>query len=191
MLPTKFQVNWPFNSGEGKNRFSRWRPSWISYLNDFSYLISKSPQCLLLSFKSIGLLVQEKRRKVDFMDGRHGHYLGFLFGTILAIFDFFDWLFGSEEEEKKGFSRWLPQRPFWISDQNNFSYFDLPVAPMLPTKFQVNYPFGSEEVNDRFSRWRPSWTSDRNDFSYFWSTCHSDASYQVSSQLDFRLSWSK
>ena len=23
MLPTKFRVNWPFGSGEGKNRFSR------------------------------------------------------------------------------------------------------------------------------------------------------------------------
>ena len=34
MLPTKFQVNWPFGSGEeAKNRFSRrppWRSSWIS-----------------------------------------------------------------------------------------------------------------------------------------------------------------
>ena len=31
MLPTKFQVKWPFGSGEeAKNRFSRWRPFWIS-----------------------------------------------------------------------------------------------------------------------------------------------------------------
>ena len=31
MLPTKFRVNWPFSSEEeGKNRFSRWPPSWIS-----------------------------------------------------------------------------------------------------------------------------------------------------------------
>ena len=38
MLPTKFGVNWPFSSGdEAKNRFSRWRPPWISDLNDFSY----------------------------------------------------------------------------------------------------------------------------------------------------------
>ena len=41
MLPTKFQVNWPFGSGEKmKNRFSRWpprRPSWISDWYDFSY----------------------------------------------------------------------------------------------------------------------------------------------------------
>ena len=34
MLPNKFQVNWPFGSGEeAKNGFSRW----ISEQNDFSY----------------------------------------------------------------------------------------------------------------------------------------------------------
>ena len=58
---------------------------------------------------------------------------------------------------------------------------------MLPSKFGVNWPFGSgEETKNRFSRWRPwrpSWISDQNDFSYFWSTSHPDASYQVSSQL--------
>ena len=58
---------------------------------------------------------------------------------------------------------------------------------MVPSKFGVNWPFGSgEEAKNRFSRWRPwrpSRISDRNDFSYFWSTSHPDASYQVSSQL--------
>ena len=35
--------------------------------------------------------------------------------------------------------------------------FDVQVTPMLPTKFQVNRPFGSEEeeAKNRFSRWRP------------------------------------
>ena len=43
---------------------------------------------------------------------------------------------------------------------------DLQVTPMLPTKFQVNWPFGSgEEAKNRFSR-GPSLISDRNDFSY-------------------------
>ena len=37
MLPSKFGVNCPFGSGEAKNRFSRWRPSWISDWQDFSY----------------------------------------------------------------------------------------------------------------------------------------------------------
>ena len=34
--------------------------------------------------ESIGLSVQEKKRKIDFQDGGH---LGFPIGTILAIFD--------------------------------------------------------------------------------------------------------
>ena len=45
---------------------------------------------------------------------------------------------------------------------------------MLPTKFRVNWPFGSEEeAKNRLSRrlpWRPSWISDWHDFSYFSST---------------------
>ena len=48
--------------------------------------------------------------------------------------------------------------------------FDLQVTPMLPSKFGVNWPFGSGEAKNRFSRWlpwRPSWISDRHDFSYF------------------------
>ena len=65
--------------------------------------------------------------------------------------------------------------------------FDLQVTLMLPTKFRVNWPFGSgEEAKNRFSRWRPwrpSWISDRKDFSYFLSTSHPNASYQVLSQL--------
>ena len=62
--------------------------------------------------------------------------------------------------------------------------FDLQVTLMLPSKFGVNWPFGSgEEAKNRFSRWRPSLISDRQDFSYFWSTGHPDASYQVLSQL--------
>ena len=132
MLPTKFQVNWPLGSGEDvKNRFSWWsprRPSWISDQNGFRYFWSTSHP------------------------GNHGGHLGFPIRIILAN-------------------------------------FDLQVTLMLPTKFQGNWPFGSgEEAKNRFSRWgswRPSWISNRKDFSYFWSTSHSDASYQVSNQLAF------
>ena len=48
--------------------------------------------------------------------------------------------------------------------------FDLQVTPMLPTEFQVNWPFGSGEAINRFSIWPPWWPSsisDWNDFSYF------------------------
>ena len=67
--------------------------------------------------------------------------------------------------------------------------FDLRVTPMLPIKFQVNWPFGSGEEANNFSRrlpWWPSWISDWHDFSYFWSTSHPNVSYQVWSQLAFR-----
>ena len=130
---------------------------------------------------------------------------------------------------KNAFSRWPPWWPYWISNPNDL-IFDLQVTPMLPTKFQVNWPFGSgeevknsfsshgghlgflirmilaifiykspwcflrsfkslhsgEEAKNRFSRWWPwwpSWIPDWNLFSYFLSINHSDASYQVSSQL--------
>ena len=46
--------------------------------------------------------------------------------------------------------------------------FDPQDTPMLPSKFGVNWPFGSgEEEKNRFSRWQPCWISDRHDFSYF------------------------
>ena len=45
--------------------------------------IYKSHRCFLPSFESIGLLVQKKKRKIDFKDG---HHLGFPIGTILTIF---------------------------------------------------------------------------------------------------------
>ena len=68
---------------------------------------------------SIGLSIQEKKLNKDFNDGGHGGHLGFLIGTILAI-------------------------------------FDIQVTPMHSTKFQVNWPFGSEEeAKNRFSRWQP------------------------------------
>ena len=86
MHPTKFQVKWPFDPGEeAKNNFSKWpprRPSWISDRNDFSYFDLQVTKCFLPSFKSICLLVQEKRKE---RFSRWGH-LGFLIGTILAIF---------------------------------------------------------------------------------------------------------
>ena len=50
---------------------------------------------------------------------------------------------------------------------------------MLPSKFGVNWPFGSgEEAKNRFSRWLPwlpSWISDWNNFSYFLSISHPNA----------------
>ena len=67
-----------------------------------------SPQYFLPSFKSFGHLVQEKKRKIDFQDGRHGGHLGVPIRTILTI-------------------------------------FDIQATMMLPTKFDVDWPFDSRE----------------------------------------------
>ena len=100
----------------------------------YLFLIHKSPQYFLPSFESIGLSVQEKKRKIDFQDGCHGSHLGFPIETILAIFDLqvtpmlptkfgVNWLLGLGEEAKNRFSRWLPWRQSWISDRNDFTNF--------------------------------------------------------------------
>ena len=57
---------------------------WLAWFQLF--LIYKSPRCFLASLETIGLSVQEKKRKIDFQDGCHGGHLDFLIGTILAIF---------------------------------------------------------------------------------------------------------
>ena len=126
--------------------------------------------------ESIGLSVQEKKRKIDFQDGGHGGHLGFPIGTILAIFDLqvtlmlpskfgVNWPFGSGEEAKIDFQ---DGGHFGFPIGTILAIFDLQVTLMVPSKFEVNWPLGSgEEAKNRFSRWPPSWISDRNDFSYF------------------------
>ena len=79
----------------------------------------------------LGLGEEAKNR---FQDGCHGGHLGFPIGTIFGIF----YLqvspmlpssfkgnkpFGSGEEAKNIFLRWLPWWPAWISDRNDFTYF--------------------------------------------------------------------
>ena len=124
---------------EQNNRFSKWspwRPPWISVRKDFYLLYFDLQITRMVPTESISLSVQEKKRKIEFQDGRDCGHIGFPIGTILPI-------------------------------------FDLQVIPMLPTKFRVNWPFGSgEEAKNRFSTWsprlwRPFWIFDRNDFSYF------------------------
>ena len=125
------------------------------------FLIYKSPWWFLLSFKSIGLSVQEMTQKIDFKDVRYGGHLGFPIGMILAIFDLpvtpmlptkfrVNLPFGSGEEAKNRFSRWPPWQPAWISDQNNFSYFWSTVTQKLPTQVRVNWLFGGHGSHHRF-----------------------------------------
>ena len=129
--------------------------------------------------ESIGLLVQEKKQKIDFQDGGH---LGFPIGTILATFDLqvtlmlpskfgVNWPFGSGEEAKNNFQDGGHGGHLGFPIGMILAIFDLQVTLMLPSKFGVHWPFGSgEEAKNRFSRWlpwRPSWISDRHNFSYF------------------------
>ena len=124
------------------------------------------PWCFLPSFKSVGLLVQKKKHKIEFQDCGHR----FTIGMVYAIFDLqvtmfptkfqVNWPFSSggemekkkkkkkrkkKKRKKKRFSRWPPWQPFWISNRNNFSQFYLPFTMMLPTKFWVNWPLRSRE----------------------------------------------
>ena len=109
-----------------------WWPSWISDQQDFSYFWSTSPWYFLPSLESTGLLPQEMKWKIDFQDGGHVSHFGFPIGTILAIFDLqvpqfllpsFEstGLSVQKKKQKNWFSRWLPWRPSWISDQHDFS----------------------------------------------------------------------
>ena len=63
-------------------------------------------------FKSVGILVQEKKQILDFQDGHLG---GFKFQV--------NGPFSSGEEVKNIFSRWQLQWPSCISNWNSFSYF--------------------------------------------------------------------
>ena len=108
--------------------------------------------------ESIGLSVQEKKRKLDFQDGSNGGHLGFPIGTILAIFDLQVTLCFLASLESTGL---LVQEKRKIDFQDGghlgfpigkiLAIFDLQVTPMLPSKFEVNWPFGSgEEAKNRF-----------------------------------------
>ena len=167
----------------------------------------KSPRCFLPSFESVGLSVQEKKRKTDFQDGHHDGHLRFPIETILAIFDPQITLMISYQvsshlafrfrrrREKIDFQDGHHDGHLGFPIEIILAFFDVQVTPMLPTKFLRSYPFGSgEKAKNRFLCWsplRPSWIFDRNDFRYFWSTGHSNASYQVSSQLAFRFRFSR
>ena len=79
MLHTKFQVNWPFGSGEVKNRFSRWGHLGLPIGTNLVTLDLQGT--LMLPIKSTGFSVQ-KKRKIDFQESGH---LGFPFGTMSAF----------------------------------------------------------------------------------------------------------
>ena len=126
----------------------------------------------LPSFKSICLSAKEKF-KISFQDGGRGSHLGFSIGTILAIFDqqlsypdtnsyqVPSQLIGLSVQKKFEifFQDGGRGSHLWISNRNNLSYFwstiKLPRNLFLPSSESINWPFGSGEVQNIFSRWRP------------------------------------
>ena len=96
-----------------------------------------------------------------------------------------NWLFGSRDEVKNRFSRWRPWQPSWISDRNDFSYFQ---STSHPASYQVlsQLAFGvGEEGQNRFSRWppwQPSWIYDRHYFSF-------DLQVTPMPPTKFRVNW--
>ena len=194
MLPTKFQVNRPFCSGEeAKNRFSRLpgrRPSWIFDRNFFSYFWSTSHPHASYQVSSQFAFLYRRRsenrfsrwlpRRPSLISDRNDFSCVFINKSPWCFLPSYE-LFGPSVQEKKRkinsqHGRWVAATAAILDFRTTLAIFDVQVTPMLPTKFQVNWPFGSgEEAKNRFSRWpprRPTSISDRNDFSCFWSTSH-------------------
>ena len=149
--------------------------------------------CFLPNFKSIGLLVQEKKVKNWFSRwwpswiSDQYDFIYFRSTSPWCFLPSFNSI-GLSGQEKKWKINFQDGGHLGFPTRIILSFFDLQVTQMLPTEFQVNWLFGSgEEAKNRFSRWRPSGISDQNSFSYLWSTSHPDASYKVSSQLAFQF----
>ena len=99
--------------------------------------------------------VQEKKRKIDFQEGRHwiSHQNDFSFfffylqvTPILPTKFQVNWPFGSGEEDKKDFQAGGHGGHLWFRIRMILAIFDLLVTPMPHTKFRVNLFNGSEGV---------------------------------------------
>ena len=111
-----------------------------------------------------------------------------------------NWPFGPGEEAKNRFSRWLPWRPSWILDWNDFSYFSSISHPNVSGQLTFGFrrrsflaSLESIGLSVQEKKLKTDFQDGRHgghlgfpiakDFSYFWSTSHPDAFYQVSSKL--------
>ena len=94
---------------------------------------------------------------MDFQDGSHSGHNRLPIGTILAIFLSTSMCFlPSFLVQKKQKIDFQDGSHLGFSIGMIIANFDLQVTPRLPTKFKVNWPFGSgAEAKNRFSKWRP------------------------------------
>ena len=191
MPPTKFQVSWPFGSGEeAKNKFSRGPPrrsSWISDRNDFCYFWSTSHPDTTYQVSSQPAFLFRRTILaflcISHLDASYSGHLTFKFGK--------------RSEEYLFWSTRRPDPTYQVSRQSAFclrkeakidfqdcghgGHLGFPIGTILavliyksPRCFLPSFksigPSG-EEAKNIFSRWpprRPSWISDRNNFSYFY-----------------------
>ena len=132
-----------------------------------------SPRCFILSFKSTGLLVQEKKRKIQFQNSSHLGVQSERFKLFLINMSSRCFLpsfksVGLLVQEKKCTIDFQDGGHLGCSISLILVIFNLQEPPMLPTKFHVNWSFSSgEDAKNSFSSWppwRPLWISDRNDF---------------------------
>ena len=182
MLPPKFRVSWPFDSGEeAKNIFSRW-PHGFPIGTILAILICRSPRCFLLSYRSIGPSVQDKKRKTNFQrwlprrqswisDRNDYSFFFFFFFFYLQVTSMLPTKLqvgGSGEEAKNRIFKMAASAAILDFRSEQFYLFFFSTGhPDASTKFRVNWPFGSEEEAQNSVPRRPSWISNRNDFSYF------------------------
>ena len=96
--------------------------------------------------ESIVILVEEKKRKIDFQDGGHGGYLGFLIGMMFAIFNLqvtpmlpskfgVNWPFIQEKKQTTDLQDSGHGGHLGFPIGMILAIFYLQVTPMLPTKY--------------------------------------------------------
>ena len=102
--------------------------------------------------------------KIIFQDGRHGCPLGFPNKTILAFLMIYKSsrcflpsfkLILVQEKRKIDFQNGRHGCQPWFPIGTIFAIFNVQVTPMLPSKFQDHWPFGSGEEAQNRLRWPP------------------------------------
>ena len=98
-----------------------------------------------------------------------------------------NWLFGSGEEAQNRFSRWGLWRPSWICELSNFSYLTYKMHQYFLKSIgcSVQEKKLKTDFQDGHHGGHLGFLIETIFFFFFLSTNHSDASYQVSSQLAF------
>ena len=150
----------------------------------FFFLSTSHPDA---SYQVSSQLAQFRRRKTDFQKGSHSCHLGYLIGKFYLYLIYKSsrcflpslksvGLLIQKKKCKTDFQDGGHGGHLGFPIRTILALFDLHVTKILPTKFQVNGPFGSGGAKNRFSRWWPSWISNLNSFSFFWSISHLDAS---------------